>query len=84
MPGRSALIFCAKKIDFFKLAIKQLSGRLPEIMQNMWINKIGWGALLEKYYVSDTMMRMYRKKALNGLEEYYCRKELEEIEYILS
>lgn len=53
-------------------------------MRDMWINKIGWGALLEKYYVSDTVMRKYRKKALNELEEYYRRKELEGIEYILS
>ena len=75
---------CKKDIDFFKLAIKQLSGKLPDIMQDMWINKIGWGALLDKYYVSDTMMRKYRKKALAELEEYYHKKEQEEIEYMLS
>ena len=50
----------------------------------MWINKIGWGSLLEKYYISDTMMRKYMKKALSELEEHYRRKELEEIEYMLS
>lgn len=53
-------------------------------MQDMWINKIGWGSLLEKYYISDTMMRKYMKKALSELEEHYRRKELEEIEYMLS
>lgn len=37
-----------------------------------------------KNYVSDTMMRKYRKKALIELEEYCHRKELEEIEYMLN
>ena len=53
-------------------------------MQDMWINKISWGALLDKNYVSDTMMRKYRKMALAELEEYYHKKEQEEIEYMLS
>lgn len=37
-----------------------------------------------KNYVSDTMMRKYRKKALIELEEYCHRKELEVIEYMLN
>ena len=67
-----------------KRYIKQLSGKLLDIMQDMWINKISWGALLDKNYVSDTMMRKYRKMALAELEEYYHKKEQEEIEYMLS
>lgn len=57
--------------EFFEYAIRQLSGRLPEVIWDMVVNEMTWRELTEKYSVSETMIAKYRKKAITEMEALY-------------
>ena len=57
--------------EFFEYAIRQLSGRLPEVIWDMVVNEMTWRELTEKYNVSETMIAKYRKKAIAEMEALY-------------
>ena len=57
--------------EFFEYAIRQLSGRLPEVIWDMVVNEMTWRELTEKYNVSETMIAKYRKKAIAEMDALY-------------
>lgn len=61
--------------EFFEYALGQLSGRLPEVMQDMLVREMTWRELAEKYNVSETMIAKYRKKAMAEMKELYLMRE---------
>lgn len=71
-------------MEFFEYAIRQLSGRLPEIIRDMVIEQLTWRELSGKYDVSETMIAKYRKKAISELTAVYQLREQTEGQYFLS
>lgn len=72
------------EIEFFEYSLSRLSGKLPDIMKDMVINKITWSELADKYHVSQTMISKYRRKAVKELGELYKAKNKHTEQYILS
>lgn len=70
--------------EFFEFAVKHLSGKLPELIQDMVMNKMTWRELSVKYDVSETMVAKYRKKAMAELAVVYKLREQTEGQYLLS
>lgn len=70
--------------EFFEYAVKQLSGKLPEMVQDMVMEKMTWRELSGKYDVSETMIAKYRKKAIIELAAIYEIREQTESRYLLS
>ena len=70
--------------DFFEYAVEQLSGRLPEVIRDMVMEKKTWRELAYKYDVSETMIAKYRKKAISELTAIYQLREQTAGEYYLS
>lgn len=70
--------------DFFEYAVEQLSGRLPEVIRDMVMEKMTWRELAYKYDVSETMIAKYRKKAISELTVVYQLREQTAGEYYLS
>lgn len=73
-----------EQADFFEYAVEQLSGRLPEVIRDMVMEKMTWRELAYKYDVSETMIAKYRKKAISELTAIYQLMEQTEGEYFLS
>lgn len=70
--------------EFFEYALGQLSGRLPEVMQDMLVREMTWRELAEKYNVSETMIAKYRKKAMAEMKELYLMREKTACCYLLD
>ena len=70
--------------EFFEYSLTCLSGRLPEIMKDLVIDKMSWAAMAEKYRVSHMMIGKYRKKAMEELAEIYAARSRHMQKYILS
>lgn len=70
--------------DFFEYAVRQLSGRLPEMLEDMVMKKMTWRELSVKYDVSETMIGKYRKKAITELAAIYQRRGQTSEQYFLS
>lgn len=73
-----------EQTDFFEYAVEQLSGRLPEVIRDMVMEKMTWRELAYKYDVSETMIAKYRKKAISELTVVYQLREQTAGEYYLS
>lgn len=71
-------------VEFFKYAVRQLEGKLPELIQDMVMNKMTWRELSVKYDVSETMIAKYRKKAIAELDMIYQLREQTAGQYLLS
>lgn len=70
--------------EFFEYAVKQLSGKLPEMVQDLVMKKMTWRELSGKYDVSETMISKYRKKAIMELAAIYELREQTAGRYLLS
>lgn len=73
-----------EQTDFFEYAVEQLSGRLPEIIWDMIMEKMSWQELMIKYRVSHAMIGKYRKKALEELQMIYTLRNQHSDNYMLS
>lgn len=73
-----------EQTDFFEYAVGQLSGRLPEIIWDMIMEKMSWQELMIKYRVSHAMIGKYRKKALEELQMIYTLRNQHSDNYMLS
>jgi hypothetical protein len=73
-----------EEIEFFENSIKRLSGKLPEVMQDMIIEKLLWDELVLKYCVSRAMIGKYRQKAIKELDGLYELRDTQVESYILS
>lgn len=73
-----------ENVDFFEYAIRQLSGRLPEIMRDMVVEEMPWRELERKYHVSHAMIGKYRKKAVVELSSLYENRERHSETYLLG
>lgn len=73
-----------EEVEFFEYAVRQLGGKLPELIQDMVINKMTWRELSGKYDVSETMIAKYRKKAIAELDLIYQLREQTAGQYLLS
>lgn len=74
----------SEKISFFEYAISQLSGDLPSIVLDLFINKCTWDDLSAKYHVSKAMIGKYRKKAILELTDIYIMRDNQMLQYMLS
>lgn len=72
------------EIDFFEYAVTQLSGRLPEFIQDLVIEHLSWEELMAKYCVGHSMVAKYRKKALGELNVLYQIRDKHVENYLLS
>ncbi|NCD03794.1 MAG: hypothetical protein EOM00_12545 [Clostridia bacterium] len=72
------------RIEFFELSLFQLSGELPEMMQDLIIKKYSWDEIADKYHMSRTMVGRYRKKAIKELKSMYELRNQKNIEFMLS
>lgn len=70
--------------EFLEYALKQLSGKLPEMIQDMVMEKLTWRELSGKYDISETMISKYRKKAISKLAAIYQLREQTAERYLLS
>ena len=73
-----------EEMDFLEYAIRQLSGRLPEIIWDMIIKQVSWQELMIKYNVSHAMVGKYRKKAVEELKRIYELRGHQTDSYLLS
>jgi len=73
-----------EEIEFFESAIRQLSGRLPEVIYDMVVLEMPWKEMAGKYQVSEAMLTKYRKKAMSELQLLYELREKHEEQYLLS
>lgn len=73
-----------EEIDFFEAAVGQLSGRLPQIINDMVILEMPWKEVAGKYQVSEAMLTKYRKKALGELGTLYELREKQVERFLLS
>lgn len=73
-----------EQTDFFEYAVEQLSGRLPEVIWDMIMEKMSWQELMIKYRVSHAMIGKYRKKALEELQMIYTLRNQQSDNYMLS
>lgn len=72
------------ELDFFEYCINRLSGKLPEIIHDMVINKMSWGEMARKYNISEPMLCKYRKKAIGDIAKLYEARDKQMEQYILS
>ncbi len=72
------------RIEFFELALLQLSGELTGLMQDLIIKKYSWDELADKYHMSRTMVGRYRKKAIVELGSIYELRNQKQIKFMLS
>lgn len=73
-----------EQTDFFEYAVEQLSGRLPEVIWDMIMEKMSWQELMIKYRISHAMIGKYRKKALEELQMIYTLRNQHSDNYMLS
>ncbi len=76
--------YVKEEIEFFEYAVSRLSGRLPEIIQDMVVNGMQWKEAAAKYAVSEAMLTKYRRKALSELAALYEGRAKHTEEYLLS
>lgn len=76
--------FIKVELDFFEYALRQLSGKLPEMMWDMVAEQMTWQELMVKYNVSHAMIGKYRKKAVEELQAIYSMKNQHSETYMLN
>ena len=76
--------YLQEEITFFEYAVMQLSGRLPEFVKDMVMERMAWEELMIKYRVSHSMIGKYRKKAVKELDSFYEFREKQTESYLLS
>ena len=72
-----------EELDFFEHAVRGLSGKLPEIMWDMVVERSTWEELMMKYHISHTMVAKYRKKAIKELDVLYEERDRQTESFIL-
>lgn len=70
--------------EFFEYAVRQLNGKLPEMIEDMVMRKMTWRELSGKYDVSETMIAKYRKKAIVELAAIYQQRAQTSEQYLLN
>lgn len=70
--------------EFFEYAIRQLSGKLPEMIWDMVAEQMSWQELMVKYNVSHAMVGKYRKKAVDELQVIYSMRNQHSEMYMLN
>ena len=68
---------------FFEHAVRGLSGKLPEIVWDMAVERFTWEELMMKYHISHTMVAKYRKKAIKELDALYEERDRQTESFIL-
>lgn len=69
---------------FFEYALRQLSGKLPEMICDMVAEQMSWQELMVKYNVSHAMVGKYRKKAVDELQVIYSMRNQHSEMYMLN
>ena len=72
-----------EELDFFEHAVRGLSGKLPEIVWDMAVERFTWEELMMKYHISHTMVAKYRKKAIKELDALYEERDRQTESFIL-
>lgn len=70
--------------EFFEYALRQLSGKLPEMIWDMVAEQMSWQELMVKYNVSHAMIGKYRKKAVDELQVIYDMRSQHAEMYMLN
>lgn len=70
--------------EFFEYALRQLSGKLPEMIWDMVAEQMSWQELMAKYNVSHAMVGKYRKKAVDELQVIYTMRSQHSEMYMLN
>lgn len=70
--------------EFFEYALRQLSGKLPEMIWDMVAEQMSWQELMVKYNVSHAMIGKYRKKAVDELQVIYDMRNQHSDMYMLN
>lgn len=70
--------------EFFEYALRQLSGKLPEMIWDMVAEQMSWQELTVKYNVSHAMVGKYRKKAVDELQVIYSMRNQHSEMYMLN
>lgn len=73
-----------EEVDFFEYAVRQLGGKLPQVIRDMVVEQIPWKEIAGKYNVSEAMIAKYRKKALAELCVFYQAREETAERYMLD
>lgn len=73
-----------EETEFFEVAIRQLSGRLPQVVYDMVVLEMAWKEMADKYQVSEAMLAKYRKKALAELRALYELRAKQVEQFLLS
>ena len=73
-----------EELDFFEHAIGGLSGKLPEMIWDMVVERFRWEDLMAKYHISHTMIAKYRRKAIRELDVLYEERDKQMENYILD
>lgn len=70
--------------EFFEYALRQLSGKFPEMIWDMVAEQMSWQELMVKYNVSHAMIGKYRKKAVDELQVIYDMRSQHAEMYMLN
>ena len=76
--------YLQEEIQFFEYAVTKLSGRLPEFIRDMVMERMSWTELMSKYNVGHSMVGKYRKMAEKELNVLYEIREKQADSYMLS
>ena len=76
--------YLQEEIQFFEYAVTKLSGRLPEFVRDMVMDRMSWTELMSKYSVGHSMVGKYRKMAEKELNVLYEIREKQADSYMLS
>ncbi len=64
------------ELDMFEYCITLLDPRLSSIITDMVINGMTWDEMGEKYFVSQSMLSKYRKKAIKEITRMFGVREV--------
>ena len=64
-----------REMDVLEYCITLLEPRLSKVITDMFINKMPWDGMCDKYYVSQPMLSKYRRKAIGELTKMLYVKQ---------
>lgn len=73
-----------EELDFFDIAVSQLSGYLPGLIHDLVVERETWDAVAEKYHICRKTVANARKKAIEELDAIYAKHDQRMAEYLLG
>lgn len=77
-------IYLDNELSFFERCIKGLGEKKADIVFELLDGDLTWNQIADQYYVSRSMLAVYRKEAIREVTKQYEMREEQELKYLLS